>query len=117
MIKIGSVVIDCTEYEPMERFWMAALHYVRRDLSPDDDVLCDPEGRGPNVAMQEVPETRSGKNRLHLDLYTDDPAAEVERLVALGATRFERDAEPGEDFVVLLDPEGNQFCVIDKSGA
>ena len=50
---------------------------------------------------------------MHLDLYTDDGAAEVERLLALGATRYEREARPEDDFVVLVDPDGNRFCVVD----
>ena len=54
-----------------------------------------------------------GQNRLHLDFYTDDPEAEVERLLGIGATRHPRTPEPDEDFVVLEDPEGNLFCVID----
>jgi hypothetical protein len=56
-----------------------------------------------------------GKNRLHLDLYTSDQQGEVARLLALGATRHDRTPEPGEDFVVLEDPEGNLFCVIEKA--
>jgi hypothetical protein len=100
----------------MSRFWREALRYVPRD-PPEDDwvVLCDPDGRNVNVSLQVVPERRSGKNRLHLDLYTSDQAGEVERLLALGATRFPRDPQPDEDFVVLRDPEGNLFDVIDKS--
>ena len=50
---------------------------------------------------------------MHLDLYTDDGAGEVERLLALGATRYEREAGPADDFVVLVDPDGNRFCVVD----
>ena len=58
---------------------------------------------------------RAGKNRLHLDLYTDDQQAEVERLLRIGATRHPRTPEADEDFIVLEDPEGNLFCVIDKA--
>lgn len=113
---IGSIVIDCNNFETMLRFWREALRYVPRE-SPDDDwvVLRDPDGRDVNVSLQVVPERRLGKNRLHLDLYTSDQAGEVERLLALGATRFPRGREPKEDFIVLEDPEGNLFCVIDKS--
>ena len=71
---------------------------------------------GPNVSvsLNRVPEPRAGKNRLHLDVYTGDPAAEVERLLALGATLHPRTPEPDEDFIVLADPEGNLFCVVEK---
>jgi hypothetical protein len=113
-MKVGSVVIDCNDFDGMFAFWREALHYLPRE-EPEEDwvVLADPGGGGVNVSLQVVPEHRVGKNRLHLDLYTDDPDAEVERLLALGATRHPRTPEPGEDFVSLLDPEGNVFDVID----
>ena len=116
MMKIGSVVIDCNDFNGMYEFWREALRYEPRDPPEPDDwgVLRDPTGQGVNVSIQAVPEPRTGKNRLHFDLYTDDQANEVERLIGLGATRHEREAEAGEDFVVLEDPEGNLFCVIDK---
>ena len=100
----------------MLRFWQEALHYEPK-YPPKDDwaILRDPQGRNVNVSLQVVPEKRSGKNRLHLDLYTADQAGEVERLLTLGATRFPRTPEPDEDFIVLEDPEGNLFCVIDAS--
>jgi catechol 2,3-dioxygenase-like lactoylglutathione lyase family enzyme len=114
---VGSVVIDCNDFAAMYAFWTAALGYVPRD-PPDDGwaVLRDPAGGHVNVSLQKVPEPRMGKNRVHLDLYTDNPAGEVERLLLLGAVRYPRTPEPGEDFVALLDPEGNVFDVIDKSG-
>jgi hypothetical protein len=65
-----------------------------------------------NVGIQKVPEPRVGKNRLHLDLYAADREGEVRRLLGLGATVHPREPEPDEDFVVLADPEGNLFCVI-----
>ena len=114
-MKIGSVVVDCNDFSSMFDFWREALRYVPRE-PPEEDwvVLSDPRGLGVNVSLQVVPEKRTGKNRLHLDLYTADQEAEVERLLALGARRHPRVPEPGEDFVVLEDPEGNLFCVIHK---
>jgi hypothetical protein len=102
----------------MLAFWQEALHYVPRE-PPEGDwvVLRDPEGRYVNVSLQKVPEKRLGKNRLHVDLYTADQEGEVERLVGLGATRHPRIPEPDEDFIVLADPEGNVFCVVDTSRA
>jgi hypothetical protein len=115
-VKIGSVVIDCNDFPTMFAFWQEALGYVPREPAEDDwVVLHDPHGGNVNVSLQVVPEERSGKNRLHLDLYTADRDGEVERLLGIGATRHEREPEPGEDFIVLEDPEGNLFCVIDKS--
>lgn len=115
-MEIGSVVIDCNDFDPMLAFWQEALHYVPREPAEDDwVVLRDPEGRNVNVSLQQVPEKPSGKNRLHFDLYTDQPETEVERLLEMGATRHPRLPEPDEDFIVLEDPEGNLFCVVDTS--
>lgn len=115
---VGSVVVDCNDLPAMLAFWRQALGYVLRD-PPDEDfaVLRDPRGGHVNVSLQVVPECRAGKNRLHLDLYTENPGEEVRRLLALGATRHPREPKPGEDFVLLQDPEGNVFCVVDKAGA
>lgn len=111
---VGSVVIDCNDFAAMYDFWRQALGYVPRE-APEEGwaVLQDPEHRHVNVSLQKVPEPRAGKNRLHFDLYTNDQAGEVARLLGLGATRVSRTAEAGEDFVALQDPEGNIFDVID----
>jgi catechol 2,3-dioxygenase-like lactoylglutathione lyase family enzyme len=113
-VRIGSVVIDCSDFNAMSAFWQEALGYVPREPAEDGwVVLRDPGGTEVNVSLQRVPEPRSGKNRLHFDLYTDDQEGEVERLLAIGATRHPRTSGPDEDFVVLEDPEGNLFCVVD----
>jgi catechol 2,3-dioxygenase-like lactoylglutathione lyase family enzyme len=118
MMRVGAVVIDCNDFERMSAFWQEVLRYVPREPAEDDFVvLIDPEAHGVNVSLQKVPEPRMGKNRLHLDLYSGDPEGEVERLLAIGATRHPREPEPGEDFVVLADPEGNLFDVIDRREA
>ena len=114
---MGSVVIDCNDFETMWAFWQEALGYEPGPPDVDFVILRDPKGQNVNVSISQVPEPRVGKNRLHLDLYTDNQQAEVERLLALGAKRYERIPEEGEDFVVLEDPEGNLFCVIDTSGS
>jgi hypothetical protein len=113
-LKIGSVVIDCNDFGTMSTFWQQALRYVPRE-PPEDDwvVLRDPNGGNVNVSLQKVPEKRTGKNRLHFDLYTNDQDGEVRRLLEIGATRHSRISDPDEDFVVLEDPEGNLFCVVD----
>lgn len=114
-MRVGSVVIDCNDFELMSSFWQEALRYVPRDPpEPGWVVLRDPRGESVNVSIQQVPETTLGKNRLHLDLYTEDPETEIERLIGLGASRHPRTPEPGEDFVVLADPEGNLFCIVEK---
>lgn len=117
-MKVGSVVIDCNDFEAMFAFWREALHYVPlRPTEKDWVILGDPNRTGVNVTIDTVPEPRVGKNRLHLDLYTDDQQGEVGRLLKLGAKRHPRIPEEGEDFVVLADPEGNLFCVVDTSDA
>ena len=114
-MRVGSVVIDCNDFPTMSRFWAEALHYVPDRDDDDWVILRDPRGANVNVSLQKVPEKPSGKNRLHLDLYTEDQEGEVERLLGIGAKRHPRTPEPGEDFIVLEDPEGNLFCVIDTS--
>ena len=111
-VRIGSIVIDVKDFSRMMAFWKDALGYrPKREPTPDDPfvILKDPEGTGPNVSLDGMEPYR---NVLHLDLYTDDPDGEVKRLLKLGATVF-REREEGEDFVVLADPEGNLFCVVD----
>jgi hypothetical protein len=115
---VGSVVIDCSDFARMLAFWQAALGYVPRE-APEEGwaVLRDPQGKHVNISLQLVPEQRIGKNRLHLDLYTADQEAEVDRLIELGASRHPRAAVAGVDCVSLLDPDGNVFDVIHKAGA
>jgi hypothetical protein len=112
-VRVGSVVIDCNDLPTMSVFWQAALGYEPRG-EPEEGWagLRDPRGENLNVSLQKVPEPRVGKNRLHLDLYSADRDAEVDRLLGIGATRHPRTPEPDEDFIVLADPEGNLFCVI-----
>ena len=116
-MRIGSVVIDCLNFDEMFAFWQEALHYKPRE-PPQGGwvVLRDPAGKNTNVSLNQVSvsEKLMGRNWLHFDLYTNDQAGEVERLIKLGATRHPQTYEPGEDFIVLEDPDGNLFCVVDK---
>ena len=111
-VRVGSVVINGRDRPVMVGFWSAALGYS--PVGADDDFvrMDDPAGRV-NVSFQRG-EQDPGSNWLHLDLYTEDQAVEVERLRGLGA-RVIREAQPGDDFVVMADPEGNRFCVIDAT--
>ncbi len=116
-MRIGSIVIACREFDRMLEFWQQALGYVPREPARGGwVVLRDPQGRGPNLSLNRVDKKRAARSRLHLDLYTDDQPREVERLVALGATRYPWRYRPGADFVVLEDPDGNLFCVVQKVG-
>ena len=112
-LKIGSIVIHCYEFDRMMEFWQSALHYITREPASDGwVVLRDPEGRGPNVSLQ-ARDRRAGKRSwLHLDLYTDDQAGEAERLVQIGARRYPWRYPEGADYIVLQDPDGNLFCVV-----
>lgn len=102
-------------------FWSRALGYVPRDGEVADDwtVLVPAEGTGPGLALGRSTSPVQERPRVHLDLYVEDAAeqrAEVARLVALGAERVDWQWYPDDpDFVVLADPEGNRFCVIDAS--
>ena len=101
-------------------FWQSTLGYIPRE-PPEDGwvVLTDPSGAGPNLSLDRVEEKRLGAlgelSRVHLDLDTSDREGEVERLLALGASRYPREYGPDDDFVVLVDPDGNRFCVVAKA--
>ena len=101
----------------MLAFWQGALHYVPRELAKGGwVVLRDPAGRNTNVSLNRVQpsEKLMGRNWLHFDLYTNDREGEVERLLKIGATRHPQIYEPDDDFIVLEDPDGNLFCVVQK---
>src|SRR5215218_4187164 len=114
MIRVGSIVIRVDDLPRQTAFWAAALDYVPRDGDADDFVLLRPRaGAGPNVSLDRVRSQLVIPPRIHLDLYADDQAAEVERLKGLGATEVHWDKRPPDaDYVILADPEGNRFCVV-----
>jgi len=128
-MKIGSIVIHCHDFDRTVAFWQAALHYVPREPAKERWVILrDPEDKGPNRRRQAPTrvtrhrESFQGRDRrprsrswLHLDLYTADQQAEVERLVALGARRYPWRYRAGDDFIVLEDPGGALFCVVQKA--
>ena len=112
-VQIGSIVIRCYEFERMWQFWQAALHYIVGHTDEDFVILKDPAGMGPNLSLDKAPARRAGKRSwIHLDLYTKNQAGELERLVNFGATRYPWRYPPDADYVVLEDPDGNLFCVI-----
>ncbi|MFI6846046.1 VOC family protein [Kitasatospora sp. NPDC050467] len=120
MLTIGSVVLGVEDVRRAVAFWTAALDYVPRDEIDDRWVVLVPaKGAGVQVALGRSESPVQEHPRVHLDLYAADAAdqaAEVERLVALGARHVDWDSYPEDpDFVVLADPDGNRFCVIDTS--
>jgi len=117
-MKIGAIVVHCHNFERTVAFWQAALHYVPREPARGGWVILrDPSGKGPNLSFQERDRRPPSRSRIHLDLYTAEQEAEVQRLLELGATRYRWRYPPSADYVVLEDPGGNLFCVVSKPGA
>lgn len=105
-VSFGALVLNVSDRDRAARFWTQALGFVAEPDQPD--FLVPPGGGGPRLHLD------TG-DRTHLDVWWDregELEAEVERLVALGATRVEWTYPPGADFVVLADTEGNLFCVV-----
>ena len=116
MLRVGSIVIRVDDLERQAEFWRRVLHYERRIDRHDFVLLAPPDGNGPNVSLDTMRSTVQLPPRIHLDLYADDQAAEVERVIGLGATEVPWEGRPADaDYVILADPEGNRFCVIDAS--
>jgi predicted enzyme related to lactoylglutathione lyase len=114
-----TVVIDCADPAALAPFWAAALEYQQAD-APEGYAAVVPatRGDGPVVLLQRVPEDKAGKNRVHLDLHPDDPHAHLARLEGLGARRVGSWVEDlvqvaGVRWVVMNDPEGNEFCLVE----
>jgi predicted enzyme related to lactoylglutathione lyase len=117
MIRVGSIVLRVDDLRRQTEFWSAALDYVPRVDESDDFMLLRPrDGVGPNLSLDLQHSTLQVPPRIHLDLYAEDQAAEVQRLIGLGATEVHWDKRPPDaDYVILADPEGNRFCVVDAS--
>jgi catechol 2,3-dioxygenase-like lactoylglutathione lyase family enzyme len=109
-IRLGSVVVNVADLERMTAFWAEALGHTPSSLDPADDfrVL---RGERVNLSLQLADTVVTGRDQMHLDLYTEEQAAEVERLVGLGASVVRHHEEAGDDYVVMRDPEDNEFCV------
>ena len=116
MLRIGSIVIRVDDLALQEGFWASALDYVADERSRDTDfiILRPRDGSGPNVSLDAHRSEAPIPPRIHLDLYADDQPIEVRRLIALGATEVPWSKRPPDaDYVILADPEGNRFCVVD----
>jgi predicted enzyme related to lactoylglutathione lyase len=108
------LVLDCRDPEALARFWGEALGYTALGSAGSYVLLMDGDNAGPKLLLQQVPEPRPAKNRMHLDIDTRDVDGEVRRLEELGARRLEAArVEHGTRWVVMADPEGNEFCVCD----
>jgi hypothetical protein len=103
--------VDAEDPVTLGRWWQEALRWVVVNDEPDEFEIRPSKDRLPGLLFVPVPEAKSCKNRLHLDFRPDDQEAEVERLVALGATQVDI-GQGAQTWVVLADPEGNEFCVL-----
>jgi len=127
MARLRDIVFDCEQPAALARFWAAALDEYEvapydddelarlrslgvEDLEDDPSVLLRSEDDAPRIWFQRVPEARSAKNRVHLDVSCVDHAVEHERLVDLDARPA--DDQPNPDLIVMHDPEGNEFCLL-----
>lgn len=123
MLRLGFPVIGVNDVDRAVAFWTAALNLVATSQweSPNWRTLDHADGSGHALALMRSESPVEAHPRIHLDLFVDtaaEQAAEIERLIGLGATRLDWDLYPPDpDFVVLADPDGNAFCVIDLSRA
>jgi predicted enzyme related to lactoylglutathione lyase len=105
-----STVINCADMELMTHFWSQALDLAPSSAEEADDfrVL---RGEHVGLSLQLARSPVSARDQMHLDLYSTDQAAEVQRLQSLGATVVRHHRDPVDDYVVMADPEGNEFCI------
>ncbi len=116
-LRIQCLDIDCLDPQVVAGFWEAALGWRRTHETAEQIVLEPPEGSAedgvvPDLLFLRVPDPTAGKNRLHLDLRPADQQREVERLIGLGARRRSVGQPADASWIVLADPEGNEFCVL-----
>jgi len=109
------LVLDCTDPNALAQFWSEALGYTTLGGAGNYVVLVDTDGVQPKLLLQAVPEAKAAKNRMHFDIETPDVDREASRLESLGAQRLEAGvrSEHGSNWVIMADPENNEFCVCD----
>lgn len=119
MLVVGSIVFRVQDLRRQLEFWSAALGYAVREPVGEDFALLHPKaGAGPNISLDAVASPRVLPPRIHLDLYAEDQQEEVRRLIALGASEVQWDKRPADaDYIIMEDPEGNRFCVVDAGGS
>jgi catechol 2,3-dioxygenase-like lactoylglutathione lyase family enzyme len=116
-VRIGSIVLRVDDLRRQLEFWSAALGYEPGIEEPDFALLRPRSGAGPNLSLDAMRSELHLPPRIHLDLYTEDQAGEVARLIGLGASEVHWSKRPPDaDYVILADPEGNRFCVVDAGG-
>ncbi len=110
-MSIGMITIDTADPQKLADFWTKALNTGIQHDWGEFIILAAPTEGGLQLGLQRVDDASPGKNRVHFDAHVPDRAAEVARLVALGATEVAEHTVPGLTWTVLADPDGNQFCV------
>lgn len=111
-VSIHTITLECTDAKTAARFWRDFLCYVVKSNYTSSIHLTDPDGVGPDLLFGWTDETKIRKNRIHLDLRPADQAVAVERAVALGATLADIGQTGRESWIVLHDPAGNEFCLL-----
>jgi predicted enzyme related to lactoylglutathione lyase len=113
MLSVDTLTIDCHDPKLLADFWCAALGYRLDEIDEKDAIIKPAAEPGWTMLFQFVPEEKTVKNRLHLDVRpSGSMAAEVARLEKIGATAITRVDEGGSFWTVMSDPEGNEFCVL-----
>jgi hypothetical protein len=105
---IGSITVDCANPKRLQDFWAAVVGYDKDTCMEDWAGIKDPSGSGTYILFMKVPEPKTVKNRVHVDLEHVDPEKEAERLIGLGATK----QRTFDKWIVMQDPEGNEFCIV-----
>jgi catechol-2,3-dioxygenase len=115
--RIAVVVIDAVDPEKVADFWCGVLGWQVMERDGADIGIAADGTSWPRIDVLQVPEAKTVKNRLHLDLRADgsDTATELERLLALGARRVDIGQDADSSWVVLADPEGNEFCLLART--
>lgn len=115
-LRFDTVAINVQDLQKSQNFWKEALGFVVEDESDDWITLIDPQRGGVKLALQLTDHPKQGLNRIHFDLDADDAPAEVERLKSLGAIIIPwPHYDAYSNFLVMTDPEGNEFCVAGKN--
>jgi len=110
-VRFREVVIDCADPPTLARWWSSFTGYTLRTDGGDWSTIAN-EDQSMIIGFQKVPEGKVVKNRVHLDFWAADEEATARELEAMGATRRWVSEDPEDPFVVLADPEGNEFCLI-----
>ena len=110
-MRVGSITVDCEDPHRSGGFWTALLGVAVVEVGEDYAELAKLSEDGPNLLFIQVPESKEGKNRLHLDLVVTDVKSAVDSAMDLGARRAEGELGGTFPWTVMLDPEGNEFCL------